>query len=219
MIRVEDLGFAWPGRPPLFSGLTLTLPEGCAIGVVGPNGTGKSTFLRLLTGLEKPAAGRIALAGLDLAVAGPIELARLIGAVLQSSDRHFLRTSVLEEVALGPRRLGLSDPVGRARSTLARLDLAAAEQAHPLDLDGGARRLVALACAIVHGPRLLLLDETQRGLDRVNRDRLARTIAAEVQRGATVLSVSHDADFTRRVATQVLRFSARGITLQDPGER
>lgn len=214
VIHFEDVSFAWPGQRPLLSGVTLTLPAARAIGVVGPNGTGKSTFLRLVAGLETPASGRITVAGLDTATAASVDLARTVGAVFQSSDRHFLRARVLDEVALGPRRLGLTDPPGRARSALDRLGLAPLADAHPLDLDAGTRRLVGLACAIVHEPQVLVLDEIQRGLDGVNRERLIHGIAGEVARGATVLSVSHDADFTHRVASGVLRFTASGVSAQ-----
>lgn len=212
MIRIHDLHFSWPGGSPLFQGLNLTLPKGCVIAILGPNGAGKSTLLRLITGLEQPARGKIEIAGQDTGAAD--NLAQRIGAVMQSSDRHFLRSSVLEEVAVGPRILGLADPLGLARQALDRVGLGADADHHPMDLDTGARRLVSLASAIVHAPQVLALDEVQRGLDQLNRDRLQSVIALEAARGATVLLVSHDPDFVRQTATMALRFSSAGLELK-----
>lgn len=211
MIHIRDLHFSWPGGAPLFAGLDLTLPDATVIAVVGPNGTGKSTLLRLIAGLEQPERGMVEVAGVD--TRDTRDLARRVGAVMQSSDRHFLRSTVLDEVAVGPRTLGLADPNGLARQALQHLQLEALAGQHPLDLDTGARRLVSLASAIAHGPQVLLLDEIQRGLDRLNRARLETAIAAEAARGATVLLVSHDPAFVRRTATMVLRFSRDGIAL------
>lgn len=206
MIRVTNLGFGWPGRRPLFSGLDLTLPAGGVVALGGANGSGKSSFLRLLAGLERPQSGRIEIGGIHTASAAPADLARRVGAVLQSPDRHFLRPTVIEEVALGPALLGLPDPESLAHAALRRLGLDPFAGAHPLDLDAGKRRLASLATAIVHAPQLLLLDEVQRGLDRVNRAVLERVIAAEAGRGAAVLLVSHDAEFRRRTASRTIRF-------------
>lgn len=208
--ELRAVSFAYPGQPPLFSRVDLRLPASSAIAVLGPNGRGKSTLLRLLAGLERPVAGRVIVAGTDTAVAGPRDLARLVGMVAQSSDRHFLRTSVAEEVALGPRLLGLPDSGGLARRALERLAIADLSAQHPLDLDAGQRRLVALAVAIVHRPRLLLLDEAQRGLDRIHRTRLEEVIAAEAAAGTTVVAVTHDTDFARRIATMALILPGEG---------
>lgn len=211
MIETLGLSFAWPGQSPLFSDLTLTLQPGQVTAVVGPNGMGKSTFLRLIAGLERPLSGQIRIAGFDTAEAAPGDLARRIGAVMQASDRHFLRSTVLDEVALGPRALGLSDPEAQALATLKRLGLHGHATSHPLDLDAGARRLVSLASALVHRPKVVLLDEAQRGLDRINRRRLEAAIATEAAGGATVVIVSHDSDFLARTASQTLRFSRDGV--------
>ncbi|MFT3688500.1 energy-coupling factor ABC transporter ATP-binding protein [Paenirhodobacter sp.] len=196
MIEIEGLGFAYPGQPPLFQGLSLRLSGG-ALPVLGPNGQGKSTLLRLLAGLERPAAGQIRICG-----QGPC--ARLIGMVAQSSDRHFLRTRVIDEVALCARTLGLGDAGWLARAALERLGIGGLAGLHPLDLDTGQRRLTALAAAIAHRPRVLLLDEAQRGLDRLNRARLQALIAEEVSRGTAVLAVTHDTAFARSIAAEGL---------------
>lgn len=212
-VEIEGVDFGYPGQPLLFSGLSLSLPAGSALAVLGPNGRGKSSLLRLLSGLERPLRGRIRVAGLDLCGAGPPEVARLVGMVAQSSDRHFLRARVSEEVALGARTLGLRHPEALARDALDRLGIADLAGSHPLDLDAGQRRLVALAAAVAHDPRLLLLDEAQRGLDRLNRARLEALIGAEVARGATVLAVTHDMDFARRIPGRPLLVSDAGVAL------
>lgn len=195
MIRLEDVTFGWPGAAPLFSGLSLALPSGAGIAVTGPNGAGKSTLLRLIAGLERPQKGRIALGPEAHDPAMPGTFARHGGAVLQASDRHYVSRTVLQEVALGPKLLGLPDPEGLAHAALDRLGLAAHGPAHPLDLHAGARRLVSLAAAIAHRPRILLLDEVQRGLDRLHRARVVDLIATEAAAGATILIVSHDVEF------------------------
>lgn len=210
LVEIKGLHFGHPGQAPLFSGLDLRFPAGTAIAVMGPNGRGKTTLLRLLAGLEPPAAGRIRIAGVDPARAGPQEMARLVGMVAQSSDRHFLCARVIDEVAFGPRTLGLADPVALARAALERLGIAELSAAHPLDLNAGQRRLAALAVAVAHRPRLLLLDEAQRGLDRINRDRLEQLIATEVAGGTTVLAVTHDTDFAHRIASEMLILPGSG---------
>nr|WP_237168639.1 ABC transporter ATP-binding protein [Paracoccus shandongensis] len=193
--------FAWPDGRRIFAGLDGAFPGASVTAIVGPNGSGKTTLLRLIAGLETPQRGRIVIAGQGW-----------IGAVMQSADRHVLCSTVEDEVAVTPRMLGLPDPRAVARQALAQLGLGALAARHPLDLDAGARRLVGLASAIAHRPPVLLLDEVQRGLDRLYRARLQAAIGAEAARGAAVLLVSHDADFIRRTAGRVIDLAAQGGT-------
>lgn len=216
-VQIEGLSFGYPGQPLLFSGLDLGLPAGRAFAVLGPNGRGKSSLLRLLSGLERPLRGRIRIFGLDLSQAPAQQVARLVGMVAQSSDRHFLRARVIDEVALGARTLGLAASDTLAQGALDRLGIADLAGRHPLDLDAGQRRLVALAAAIAHRPRLLLLDEAQRGLDRLNRACLEGLIASETTRGTTVLAVTHDTDFARRIAGSLLLVSRDGVEIRHGG--
>lgn len=206
MIRLDSVGFAYPGGPPVLSGIDLTIEGGTVAALLGRNGAGKSTLLRLLAGLAPPSAGRIRIDGLDPAKADPIVLARAIGMVFQASDRYVVHARLRDEVASGLRLQGAPEPRARAAATeaLARVGLAGQADRHPFDLDAGARRLAAVAAAIAHAPALLLLDETQRGLDRRNLASLETVIEDERRRGATVLIVCHDMDFAWRNAMRVI---------------
>lgn len=217
MIRLSGVGFGYPGRPPLLTGVDLAVGGGVAVALVGRNGAGKSTLLRLLAGLASPSAGRIEVAGLEPARADPVALARRVGMVFQASDRYVVQARLLDEVASGPRLQGATAAGARAlaREALARVGLAGEAERHPFDLDAGARRLAAVAAAIVHRPALLLLDETQRGLDRDNLRRLETVLAGEREGGVTVVIVCHDMDFAWRNVDRVIAVGGGAASLHD----
>lgn len=216
LVAISGLDFAHRGSAPLFRALDLALPAAAAIAVTGPNGAGKSSLMRLIAGLNRPSAGRIMVAGLPVATTKPRLLAAKLGMVFQNSDRQFVTASVRAEVALAPRLHGFRDPEAAAQTALAALGLEALAASHPLDLHNGARRLTAVAAAIAHGPALLILDETQRGLDRDHLARLETAIAAHRARGGTVLFVCHDEDFVARNATHRLAADAGEVVFGPP---
>lgn len=217
VLQASGLGFGHPSSPPLFHDVEFTLPQGALAAVVGPNGAGKSSLMRLVSGLARPLRGQLRLLGRDPARVPAADLARMLGMVFQNADRQFLTARVLDEVALARRHLRLPAPEDTARALLRDLELDHLAEAHPFDLDNGARRLVAVAAALAHGPALLILDETQRGLDRRNTARLEALLRRERARGCAVLAVCHDPDFARRNATHELRLEAGSVALHRAG--
>lgn len=215
-VSVRGLRFAHPGGRELFGGSGFDLPAGAAVAVVGPNGAGKSTLMRLLAGLARPAAGTIEVAGLDPAQAPARTLAAVIGMVFQNADRQFLTARVLDEAAFGPRLHRMPDLEGLARAALDAVGLADRAEEHPFDLDNGARRLAAAAAAVAHRPRVLIFDETQRGLDAPNTARFEALLARERDRGAVTLVVCHDPDFVARNSTHHMQVDGGRITLSGP---
>lgn len=215
-VSVRGLRFAHDGCGELFGGSSFDLPSGATVAVVGPNGAGKSTLMRLLAGLARPAAGTIRVAGLDPVHAPSRALAAVLGMVFQNADRQFLTARVLDEAAFGPRLHGMEDPKGLARAALDAVGLADRQAEHPFDLDNGARRLAAAAAAVAHRPQVLILDETQRGLDAPNTTRLEALLARERGRGALTLVVCHDPDFVARNATHHIQVDGGRITLTSP---
>jgi lipoprotein-releasing system ATP-binding protein len=186
-------------------GIDLQIHHGEFVALVGPSGSGKSTLLYLLGGLDRPDAGRVEIAGRDLAGVGDDALARLrnqlIGFVYQF---HFLlpEFSSLENVLmpLWARGAGRSRADrGWARELLERVGLAELADKLPRELSGGEQQRVAVARAMVNRPRLLLADEPTGNLDSTN----ARTVYElfrELNRdfGQTILVVTHDPEWAAR---------------------
>ncbi|WP_374634563.1 ATP-binding cassette domain-containing protein [Paracoccus sp. (in: a-proteobacteria)] len=214
-IRLTGVSFGYKDAAPLFRDVSLAIPRGSVTAVLGPNGAGKSSLLRLLSGLERPTSGRIDVAGYDPVRANPRALAAHIGVTFQASDRHVVQARVVDEVALALRYQGMAAAKARFRAgqVLAWMGMADLARAHPMDLHAGARRMVALAAAVAHGPDVLMLDESQRGLDAAHLARLESLIGFLAARGAAVLIVTHDQDFAARVASHALTLQGGGIRL------
>jgi energy-coupling factor transport system ATP-binding protein len=213
MLCVTDVRFNYPGGAPVVDGLCFTVAAGEVVAIVGRNGAGKSTLLRLLNGLLTPAGGRITVNGASTAQTPVHLLARQIGTVFQAPEQQIFNARVDEEIAFGPRQLGLRGAQlrERVRAVLERVGLDAVAARHPLDLDAAALRFVAIGSVLAMAPPMLLLDEPQRGLDARALARLEALIAEEAAAGTAVLVVCHDMDFVARRATRVLALAGGRI--------
>ncbi|HEY8581004.1 MAG TPA: ABC transporter ATP-binding protein [Beijerinckiaceae bacterium] len=179
------------GDARLFDGLTLDLSER-RIGLIGDNGAGKSSFLRLLNGLLKPDAGRVIVAGLD-SVADRAALPAKVGFVFQNPDHQIVFPTVLEEVAFGLRERGRSarEADAAARETLARHGCADwADRAVQELSEGQKQRLCIIAIAAME-PAVLVMDEPFSSLDLPTRLSLTRLLERLPQQ---VVVASHDLD-------------------------
>jgi putative ABC transport system ATP-binding protein len=183
-------------RIDVLRNVELQIPAGQSVAVAGPSGSGKSSLLLLLAGLERPGAGRVVVAGTDLAALDRDALADLrrdhVGIVFQSF--HLLPSlSALDNVALPLQIAGAADALPRARALLQRVGLDARLGHYPSQLSGGEQQRVAIARALVHDPRLIVCDEPTSSLDHETGRQvmeILRDLAADGQRALVV--VSHD---------------------------
>jgi putative ABC transport system ATP-binding protein len=180
----------------------LQIQAGQSVAVAGPSGSGKSSLLLLLAGLERPGAGRIVVAGADLATLDRDTLADLrrdhIGIVFQSF--HLLPSlSALDNVALPLQIAGAVDALPRAQALLQRVGLGERLGHYPRQLSGGEQQRVAIARALVHRPRVLLADEPTGNLDD-HTGAMVRDLLFELHAdsGATLVLVTHDPAFAER---------------------
>lgn len=208
-LRVGRVPFARKQAVVVAADLNLTVRQGQATAISGPNGTGKSTLALTLAGLLAPAGGRLD-AGTTLAAgltAPPHrwrsrDLLERIGTVFQDPEHQFLAGSVRDELAVGPRALGLSgaDQAERVDGLLHRLRLDHLADANPFTLSGGEKRRLSVATVLATRPRLLMLDEPTFGQDSRTWAELVRLLAELLDDGTAVVAVTHDDEFISALA-------------------
>ncbi|MDR1744761.1 MAG: energy-coupling factor ABC transporter ATP-binding protein [Planctomycetota bacterium] len=210
VFSLEKITFAYPDRPVLFRELDFSLPEGGKIGLHGPNGSGKTTFLRIIMGLEVPQSGRILYRGKP--VDNEADLRRMrcgVGLVMQNSDDQLFSATVLEDVAFGPLNLGLKrrEARDRAMETLESMGLAelAGRATHRLSV--GEKKMAAIASVLSMRPEALLLDEPTASLDDDARNRVLGILE---QQSLARIIVSHDRDFLARASSSFMRVHGDG---------
>lgn len=177
------------GGKQILSGLTLSLRED-RIGVIGLNGSGKSSFVRLLNGLRQPTAGSLTLFGADAASAAP-ELPRHVGFVFQNPDHQAIFPTVEEEIAFGLTQLGLDRRASREKA-LEFLDMHGCGQLAGMpiaELSEGQKQLICILSVLVMEPRLLVLDEPMTSLDMLATRKIRDKLLSLPQK---IVMVSHD---------------------------
>ncbi|MCX5572272.1 energy-coupling factor ABC transporter ATP-binding protein [Kaistia nematophila] len=214
MIVLEAVSHDFDGRPVL-DGIDLALPER-RIGVVGANGSGKSTFARLLNGLVVPRAGRVLVDGVDTRK-DVKAIRRKVGFVFQNPDHQIVMPIVAEDLAFGlkARKVPKDEIDARIDAALARYQLDHLRERPVHLLSGGEKQLVALSAVLVTDPEIVVFDEPTTLLDLRNRNRVAAAIDALPH---PTLVVSHDLDlisgFERVLMIEDGRIAADGL----PGE-
>jgi energy-coupling factor transport system ATP-binding protein len=208
MIAVDGVSFRYrkAGRPVL-DHLSAVFPAGAVTAVTGDNGCGKTTLVRLLTGIERPGAGRVLVDGADLRPLSLAEIGRKVGCVFQNPARQLFCTSVREEMAYGLRAQGLdaAEVERRTEQHLGFFGLLGHLDDFPLHLSHGEKQRLMLAVVLAMGPRYLLLDEPTTGLDLPRRRALGEELRALAAGGRGVVIVSHEHAFIAAYADTEVR--------------
>lgn len=204
LFALEHISFAYATGREILRDVTFTLQPGQQIGLYGPNGSGKTTFFRLIMGLAFPQTGSIFFHGQPMRTEKDFRLLRRkVGLVLQNAEDQLFCPTVLEDVAFGPLNLGLSPDAARDQAllTLHELGLVDFENRLTHRLSGGEKKLVSLATVLAMQPEALLLDEPTNGLDPEARER----IIAILQKLPTArIIISHDWDFLAHTSSAYL---------------
>ena len=227
--RVTDLTIGYDASAPVRSGIDLTIERGVSTCIVGANGAGKSTFALTLAGLLPPLEGAVEVETSDGTAGNPHEWSskQLLGRmsmVFQEPEYQFLAATVAEELAIGPRAAGMSDEeiAPLVDEHLEALGLSKLARANPMTLSGGEKRRLSVATALISAPELLILDEPTFGQDRGTWLALVRLLRAALDRGVTLVSITHDPAFVAAMGQRVVdlgQVGTRGATpVESPDE-
>ena len=216
--RVADLTIGYDKASPVRSGIDLTIERGVSTCIVGANGAGKSTFALTLAGLLPPLEGTVEVETADGTAGDPHgwPSKRLLGRmsmVFQEPEYQFLASTVAEELAIGPRAVGMTEEeiAPLVEEHLEALGLTKLARANPMTLSGGEKRRLSVATALISAPELLILDEPTFGQDRGTWLGLVRLLRSALERGVTLVSITHDPAFVAAMGQRVIDLGQVGI--------
>ncbi|RLB43717.1 MAG: ABC transporter ATP-binding protein [Deltaproteobacteria bacterium] len=203
LLSLRSVTFYYPGNSvPVFKDMDFDLYENERVGLVGANGCGKTTLLKLCIGLLKPSSGSVVFNGAEVRSEKDLrELRQAVGFVFQNPDDQLFSPTVLEDVAFGPLNLGLKRVEAEqvAKESLELVGLKGFEDRITHKLSGGEKRLVSLATILAMKPSVMLLDEPSTGLDLETRELIIRVLN-NLDQGLVI--VSHDWDFIVQTTTR-----------------
>ena len=229
IIKVDHLSYVYnPGMPNAVTALddvSFEVEEGDFVGIIGATGSGKSTLITHMNGLNKPTSGHIIIDGRDL-WAEPEKIREfrfLTGLVFQYPEYQLFEETCYKDIAFGPRNMGLDEAEIDRRvheaADFVGLDEALLQRS-PFELSGGQKRRVAVAGVMAMKPRILVLDEPAAGLDPEGRDEILSEVKEYHKKtGTTVLLVSHSMEDIAKYADRVLVMSNKKIAMYDTVEK
>ncbi|WML47166.1 energy-coupling factor transporter ATPase [Neobacillus sp. PS3-34] len=201
----------------VLSDLDFSLHKGDFYALLGGNGSGKSTFLKVVAGLLKPERGKVFFHNTQLKALKNKNLVRAIGYLPQNPKLFFLQDTVEKEIQDTMKQWGLDDQ-NEAERLLEKLGIAHLRNSHPYDLSGGELQKAALACLLLRNPEILLLDEPTKGLDPLSKDSLASILNLLKEEGATIFMSTHDVEFAAQYASKCGMMFQGKITSEDVPE-
>lgn len=216
-IEADAIAYAYPDGAAALVDLTLRAAVGEFVAVVGPNGAGKTTLMRLLLGLIKPSRGQIRLGDVDIAQLSPAERYRRVGIVFQNPTDQLFAATVEEDVAFGPRNLGLaeSEVATRVDEALAAVDALTLRSRPVHRLSFGEQRRVCLAGVLAMRPEVLVLDEPLAGLDPGAEARMLRLLVdLNRKQGKTIILSTHSVDLLPAAAHRIYVLARGQVCLE-----
>ena len=217
MIEFQHVSFAYEKGRSVIEDLSFRIGDGESVGLIGANGAGKSTVMKLMLGLLA-GEGTILVDGAELNRANLSQIRRKLGFVLQNSDNQMFMPTVYEDMMFGPLNYMLSreEAERRVDAVLERLGLQALKHRHNHRISGGEKRMAAIATVLAMEPETILMDEPTSALDPYNRRIVINTIR---ELGQTKLISSHDLDMILETCDRVILLSEGRIAADGPAEQ
>jgi len=218
LINIRDLHFTYPGGARALAGVSIEVPEGSFLALMGANGSGKSTLLKHINGLLEPQSGSVSVNGIAVDRKSFNEVNRMVGFVFQDPNDQIFAPTVRDDICYGPRNLGLSpEEVERrliwAASQVGIVDLLDRPIHH---LSYGQKKRLSIAGVLAMEPQVLVLDEPTASLDPMGEARLMRILLKLNRQGMTVVMATHDVDLVPLYAERVCLLRRGQVAVQGP---
>lgn len=218
-IQVKELTFGYTKSKPVLRGISLSF-DGRSTAIIGQNGAGKTTFVKLLKGLLKPTGGDVLIDGQSTRETTVASLAGKVGMVFQNPNDQIFKSKVLDEVMFGPLNIGMSEGEAKehAEAALALVGLCGRQQENPYDLSLCERKMVAIASILAMDTGAVIFDEPTIAQDWRGRQTIGMIIRRLREQGRQVIAILHDMDFVAEYFERTIVF-AKGEVLLDGGTR
>ena len=218
MIEFRHVDFSYEKDRPVLRDLSFRIEKGESVGLIGANGAGKSTVMKLLLGLLTPKSGEILVDGVPVGKKTLAEIRRKLGFVLQNSDNQMFMPTVYEDMIFAPLNYGLSreEAERRVDAVLEKLGLQELKHRHNHRISGGEKRMAAIATRLAREPDAVLMDEPSSALDPCNRRLVINTIRELRQ---TKLITAHDLDMTLDTCERVILLSGGAVAADGPADQ
>ena len=207
------------GRNPVLKDVSLTVPEGQFLAVLGHNGCGKSTLAKHFNAILTPTAGKVTVAGMDTSDEDKLfDIRQTVGMVFQNPDNQLVATIVEEDVAFAPENMGVPQPEIRQRvdDALKQVDMYEYREHAPHQLSGGQKQRVAIVRSLIMNPDIMLLDEITAALDPEMVHEVLNVVLdlAKGDQNTTMVIVTHEMAFAEAVADRVI-FLDGGVIVEE----
>ncbi|UFT98698.1 energy-coupling factor ABC transporter ATP-binding protein [Radiobacillus kanasensis] len=220
VLRMEQVSFTYPDGTTALRTFDLSFEKGERVAIIGQNGAGKTTAVKLMNGLLKPISGDVFLGDWNTKDFTTAKLSKRVGYVFQNPDDQIFHSDVYAEIAFGPRNLGWSDieikeHVEYAAKLTGMKDVM---KENPYDLPYSTRKFVTLASVIAMDPDIIIMDEPTAGQDMIGLQQIGYLLDALQEKGKTVITITHDMDFVVRHFERVI-VMAQGEKIADGMQR
>lgn len=223
VVQIRNLSFAYPipGKKhqkgkQILSNLSLDIYKQDFLAIVGENGVGKSTLMKLLFKVNQPDSGDISVFGKSLKAYSTKELYHQMGLVFQNPENQFITNTVYDEMMFSLKRVKISqgEKESRVQSMLEQFHLEPAKEKSPFVLSQGQKRRLSVASMLLTNQKILFLDEPTYGQDFENRQELMKDMQALIEQGITIVMITHDLSLVKQYATRVVEIK-KGTVVKD----
>ncbi|MCR2821028.1 energy-coupling factor ABC transporter ATP-binding protein [Lederbergia panacisoli] len=219
-LLLKSVSFSYPDGTKALEDLTLTVPSGQRLAIIGQNGAGKTTAVKLMNGLLKPTEGAVFVGDWNTKDYTTAQVSRKVGYVFQNPDDQIFHNDVESEVQFGPKNMGF-DPERVEKLTDWAMELCGIRnvaEENPYNLPYSVRKFVTIASVLAMDSDVIILDEPTAGQDRVGLDLLGKLLEELESKGKTVITITHDMEFVTEYFSRIVVMANRRIIADDDSE-